>query len=47
MGKQTGFLEYDRKTAPEQPCETRILHWDAFHPAQSAERDSANRQRGA
>ena len=34
MGKQTGFLEYDRKIAPEQPCETRILHWDAFHPAQ-------------
>lgn len=34
MGKQTGFLEYDRKTATEQPCEARILHWDAFHPAQ-------------
>ena len=34
MGKQTGFLEYDRKTASEQPCEARIAHWDAFHPAQ-------------
>ncbi len=34
MGKQTGFLEFDRKTAPEQPCKARIQHWDAFHPAQ-------------
>jgi glutamate synthase (NADPH/NADH) small chain len=37
MGKLTGFMEYDRKTASEQPCEERILHWDAFHPAQCEE----------
>ena len=35
MGKQTGFLEYDRETAAEQPCQERIQNWDAFHPAQS------------
>lgn len=35
MGKITGFLEYDRKTAQELPCEARLQNWDAFHPAQS------------
>lgn len=35
MGKITGFLEYDRKTAEELPCEARLQNWDAFHPAQS------------
>lgn len=35
MGKITGFMEYDRKTAVEQPCEARVRNWDAFHPAQS------------
>ncbi len=45
MGKITGFLEYDRKTAQEQPCEARIQHWDAFHPVQSESeiRDQAAR----
>ena len=37
MGKLTGFLEYDREIADEQPCEARIQNWDAFHPAQSEE----------
>jgi glutamate synthase (NADPH/NADH) small chain len=35
MGKITGFLEYNRKTAEELPCEARLQNWDAFHPAQS------------
>ena len=35
MGKITGFMEYDRKTAAELPCEERVRNWDAFHPAQS------------
>ena len=35
MGKITGFLEYDRKTAQELPCGERVQNWDAFHPAQS------------
>ena len=35
MGKITGFLEYNRKTAAELPCEERVQNWDAFHPAQS------------
>ena len=35
MGKITGFLEYNRKTAQELPCEERVQNWDAFHPAQS------------
>lgn len=35
MGKITGFLEYNRKTAEELPCEERVQNWDAFHPAQS------------
>ena len=37
MGKLTGFLEYDRKTAEECCAQERIQNWDAFHPAQSAE----------
>ena len=36
MGKLTGFLEYDRKTADECCAQERIQSWDAFHPAQSA-----------
>ena len=36
MGKLTGFLEYDRKTAEECCAQERIQNWDAFHPAQSA-----------
>ena len=36
MGKLTGFLEYDRKTADECCAQERIQNWDAFHPAQSA-----------
>jgi len=35
MGKLTGFLEYDRKTAQECCAEERIQNWDSFHPAQS------------
>ncbi|NLI54871.1 MAG: glutamate synthase subunit beta [Clostridiales bacterium] len=35
MGKLTGFLEYDRRTAEELPCDARVQNWDAFHPAQS------------
>lgn len=35
MGKSTGFLEYERKTAQEEAAKDRIRHWDAFHPAQS------------
>ena len=34
MGKLTGFLEYGRATAAEEPAQARIQHWDAFHPAQ-------------
>ena len=37
MGKLTGFLEYDRKTAEECSAQERIQNWDAFHPAQTAE----------
>ncbi len=37
MGKLNGFLEYDRKTAEELPCDARVQNWDAFHPAQSEE----------
>ena len=37
MGKLTGFLEYDRKTAEECCAQERIQNWDAFHPAQSKE----------
>ncbi len=37
MGKLTGFLEYDRKTAEECCAQERIQNWDAFHPAQSEE----------
>ncbi len=37
MGKLTGFLEYDRKTAEECCAQERIQNWDAFHPAQTAE----------
>ncbi|MEA4915398.1 MAG: glutamate synthase subunit beta [Christensenella sp.] len=37
MGKLTGFLEYNRKTAEECCAQERIQNWDAFHPAQTAE----------
>lgn len=37
MGKPTGFMEYDRALAPEQPCATRIRNWDEFHPVQDGE----------
>ena len=35
MGKLTGFLEYDRKTAEELCAQERIQNWDAFHPVQT------------
>ncbi len=35
MGKPTGFMEYDRELAPEQPCADRINSWDEFHPVQT------------
>ena len=35
MGKLTGFLEYDRKTAKECCEAERIQNWDAFHPTQT------------
>ena len=30
MGKITGFLEYNRKTAEELPCEERVQNWDVL-----------------
>ncbi len=33
MGKPTGFMDFDRRTANEQPCVDRIANWDEFHPA--------------
>ncbi len=32
MGKATGFLEYNRKTAEERKPQERINDWGAFHP---------------
>lgn len=43
MGKQTGFLEYDRKTNPCEAPESRVKHWNEFHPAL----DLAERERQA
>ncbi len=37
MGKPTGFLEYERKTAEEEAPAERIKDWEAFHPALSDE----------
>ncbi|MCX7773449.1 MAG: glutamate synthase subunit beta [Clostridia bacterium] len=37
MGKATGFMEYDRKTAQERKPDQRISDWDAFHPVLSEE----------
>lgn len=31
MAKPTGFLEYERKLAPDRPPLTRIRDWDEFH----------------
>ena len=31
MGKPTGFMEYDRKTAKERKPDERIHDWNAFH----------------
>ncbi|MCR4763105.1 MAG: glutamate synthase subunit beta [Lachnospiraceae bacterium] len=31
MGKPTGFLEYERKSAPAVPPEKRICNWQEFH----------------
>jgi glutamate synthase (NADPH/NADH) small chain len=42
MGKKTGFLEYDRKTAAERSPGERIGDWDAFHPVLKEE--DANQQ---
>ncbi len=33
MGKQTGFLEFDRRPNPCEAPEARIKHWREFHPA--------------
>ncbi len=33
MAKPTGFLEYERKLAPDRPPLTRIRDWDEFHTA--------------
>ncbi len=35
MGKATGFMEYDRKTATERAPGERICDWEAFHPVLS------------
>lgn len=32
MGKPTGFMEYNRKTAEERKPAERIGNWEAFHP---------------
>jgi len=32
MGKATGFMEYNRKTAEERSPQERLQDWDAFHP---------------
>lgn len=31
MGKPTGFLEYERRTAPDRPVGERIADWQEFH----------------
>jgi len=31
MGKQAGFLEYERETPPERPPEARVRDWQEFH----------------
>lgn len=42
MGKPTGFMEYDRKTASERQPLERINDWDAFHPV--IDEDEAGKQ---
>lgn len=32
MGKPTGFLDYDRRSAPGQSPLERLKHWNEFHP---------------
>jgi glutamate synthase (NADPH/NADH) small chain len=31
MGKPTGFLEYERQTAPDRPAAERVTDWEEFH----------------
>src|SRR5450756_263371 len=33
MGKPTGFMDFERRLAKEQPCVERIANWDEFHSA--------------
>lgn len=35
MGKATGFMEYNRKTAEERLPQERLQDWEAFHPGLS------------
>ena len=45
MGKPTGFMEYDRKTAKERKPDERIQDWNAFHSVidETAAREQAAR----